>query len=429
MRLAKFLSHGVLVSTLAVGLCGCGDGDGSGSGGSANSDAQLDGFSPVRLLSSPKVGQAESSDEVLAVGVGPGGDVYAAGTTMNDLAAENAGDEDLFIARYGADGEEKWVRQYGSPLDDTPSELAVDGSGNLYVVGTGGDLETGDFLPTDMFLTKFDSDGQIVWNQTIGVPEADSGEGLALDDGNLYVVGETAGEVSDTIVDDGPVGSDTVLAKFDTDGNQQWLVQFGSLDGFVVGTDVLVDAAGKVHVVGEGTGQAGNATSNAERDVFWATFDDTGSRESIAFFGTDASEWVNDAAFDGSGTIYVTGQTKGAPADSTNAGNWDAYVLALATDGGAEQWKLLGTPDWNAGAAVVASESNVNLTMWSRVNLEFQTELVQLQPGNLEAEGAVTATVDGIKATSLASRPNGKLILGGVWERDDEHDGLVAWEE
>jgi hypothetical protein len=51
----------------------------------------------------------------------------------------SAGERDVVLVKLsGADGTPVWAKRYGGPYDETLTEIAVDGSGNLVVTGSGG---------------------------------------------------------------------------------------------------------------------------------------------------------------------------------------------------------------------------------------------------------------------------------------------------
>src|SRR5439155_15611272 len=89
----------------------------------------------------------------------------------------------------------------------------------------------------DIFLAKYDSDGNVLWVKTAGGSDDDVGNGIAADSaGNTFVTGyfySTNVNFNGTILTNfGPAGSsDVFIAKYDTTGALLWAKQAGgSLD-------------------------------------------------------------------------------------------------------------------------------------------------------------------------------------------------------
>jgi hypothetical protein len=99
-----------------------------------------------------------------------------------------------------------WARTWGGSDSDEGYSVAIDGSGNVYVTGEFED--TVDFDPGagvdshasngmwDVFLSKFDPNGNFVWARTWGGSGLDGGPSVAIDgSGNAYITGCFEGTV------------------------------------------------------------------------------------------------------------------------------------------------------------------------------------------------------------------------------------------
>jgi hypothetical protein len=109
---------------------------------------------------------------------------------------------DAFVAKYDAAGNRLWLQEFGTAeFADNARGVAVDGRGNVFVVGTMG----------DPFLANFDGDGNQIWTYQFGAPEFDSASFVSVDRaGHVYVAGRTTGDPG------GPNagGYEIFLAKF-----------------------------------------------------------------------------------------------------------------------------------------------------------------------------------------------------------------------
>src|SRR5690606_13942708 len=90
----------------------------------------------------------------------------------------------------------------------------------------------------DVFLAKYDSEGDLVWAKGAGWTSADSGSDIAYQGGEIYITGYFSQGIffdNDTLWShEGKGGEDGFVAKFDQDGAFQWAKNAG---GF--GTDRL----------------------------------------------------------------------------------------------------------------------------------------------------------------------------------------------
>lgn len=195
-----------------------------------------------------------------------------------------------------------WARTWGGTELTEGFSIAIDGSGNAYI--TGYFQGTVDFDPgpgldnhtsngdDDVFLSKFDPNGNFIWSRSWGGLELDMGYAVAVDgSGNAYVTGRFLGTVD---FDPGPGvdnhtaigGWNTFLSKLDSNGNFVWARTWGGEpDSHMNGFSVAIDIFGCVYVTGEfgdrtadfdpGPG-VDNHTSNGDGDAFLSKFDSNG---------------------------------------------------------------------------------------------------------------------------------------------------------
>ena len=172
---------------------------------------------------------SSASEEALGVAVDEAGNVYLAGWSDGVLpGVSSSGKADALLFKYGPNGEELWQRRFGSEDGDVASGVAVDGIGNVYVVGrSDGALRDQENTGlTDVFISKYDPDGRRLWTQQFGSIFIDEAVGVAADgDGNAYMVGWASAALPDQ-VSFGNV--DAFIRKYDAEGQELWTRQFGS---------------------------------------------------------------------------------------------------------------------------------------------------------------------------------------------------------
>jgi hypothetical protein len=288
---------------------------------------------------------------------------YVVGTTNGSLAGSR-GSNDIFLRKYNASGGVVWTRQFGGAGYDSGNDVAVIGS-NVYVVGKMGNASTGG---DDVYLAKYNSSGGVVWTRTFGTTGPDVGYDVAVDgSGNAYVVGTTYGALGGV---DGN-GADMFIRRYNANGSAAWTKQFdysnddhgeaiafGGGHLYVVGryyanaassSDVNVrviklnTSGGVVYNFGHGTtlGQyvsdvsvngglyfSGHEFNGRDFDGFVSKYTTSGSFVWAAYQNTPSNDLTNAVLARTSSEVYATGSTYGVLGGG-NSGSTDAFLRRL----------------------------------------------------------------------------------------------------
>ena len=170
----------------------------------------------------------------------------------------------------------------------------------------------------------------MVWVRQFGTSEDDYAHTIVADElGNIYV----AGFVSGTLPGQASSGSsDAYIAKYDASGNMVWTRQFGTSDyDFVLA--MAADGSGNIYMAGETNGTFPGQTSSGQPDAFIAKYDTSGDEVWRRQFGVSGTDLANAMVADGSGNIYVAGYTEGTFPGQTSSGNGNAFVARYDTLG------------------------------------------------------------------------------------------------
>ena len=201
-----------------------------------------------------------SGDSAYSVSVDSGGNAYITGKTSGDLDGNtNVGEDDMFLVKYDSNGVKLWTKQPGWAYNDVGNDVSVDSSGNVYVTGKKDTTGINDGKD-DMFLSKYDSNGGNLWTKQIDGTYVDSGTGVSVDsNGNVYVTGITYIDFDGHFCEG---GGDMFLIKFDTDGDKLWSSLLGTpSDDY--GADISIDGNDNVYVAGNTSGSFSDV-SNSE---------------------------------------------------------------------------------------------------------------------------------------------------------------------
>lgn len=207
---------------------------------------------------------------------GPGGDigngigidalhnVYVTGefedsAKFGNIKIKSTGGNDGFLVKYDANGNVAWVRDFGCPTSsDKGRALAVSPSGNVYI--TGNFSVTGNFSGitldanggNDIFIVKYNTNGNVVWAKKAGGSRQDRGYGIVLDaNENVYLTGtftQSATFRNTTITNTGNLSS--FIAKYDSSGLFQWAKAAGSCCDTTKANAIAIDENNNLYVSG-----------------------------------------------------------------------------------------------------------------------------------------------------------------------------------
>jgi uncharacterized delta-60 repeat protein len=252
-----------------------------------------------------------------SVAIDSTGNVYVLGSTNST----GAGNSDFLLAKYNSVGTIQWQRILGGASDENGNSIAIDSSDNVYVFGLTSSAGAGF---TNFLLAKYNSSGTIQWQRILGSTGDEQGLGVAIDStGNVYVIGMTSSAGAGSI--------DFLLAKYDPSGTIQWQRVLGGA-GVDWGQSVAIDSSNNVYVLGYT-----NSTGAGSNDFLLAKYNSSGTIQWQRVLGGAGSDVGRGVSIDSSDNVYVIGQTA-----STGAGSND-FLIAKYNSAGTIQWqRVLG---------------------------------------------------------------------------------------
>lgn len=318
-------------------------------------------------------------------------------TAVANVVSSN-GNSDAFVLKLDSLGNFVWVIKLGSTGADDGSAVELDVNGNVYV--TGHFRDTVDFDPgvgvgnlyaparTDMFLAKYDANGNFIYVKQIG------GAGAVINifdielDGvsHIYLTGYFEGTVDfDPGVGVSSIGSlggtypgDAFILKLDSSGNFNWAKGLGSID-LDQGTSVSTDEYGNVYFKGlfrgtvdfdpgAGVHNISSAAVPSNWDCYILKLNSSGNFVWVRNWPLGfLSGFTYPNSLDvKSGFVYTTGNFEnttdfdpsGAFYNLTSVGNRDIYVSKLDTAGNFIWAKSMGGVSTDYGASISLDSRN-----------------------------------------------------------------------
>jgi len=358
-----------------------------------------------------------SGEGAHAIAVGPSGDVFVGGRTAGVVGDASFGRDDSFLQRLDSCGNEVWSTQLGTSASDSLNGLSI-GSGNIFSVGhtvTNGS-DPNDF---DAYVSLTDFDGNVIWQNSYGTTAGDIAQGAASNtSGEHFVAGYTRGSIGGAHLGG---DFDGFLTKFDDDGNVVWETQIGT-DGSDLLFSVELDSAGNAYVVGETGGVfAGNTSSSSSSidDAFLLKVDNSGNVVWVRQFGTSNNDVANDVVVTENDEIFVTGSLSAGNFAFVRKYGSDGTLIWDSTIGG-----LLGAPDSIAvndrGEVVVLGDTFNDFGGTNAGSLdaflirldESGNEISRFQFGSSEPEWGNAIAFDAFGESFYAAGQTRQTILG-----------------
>ncbi|MEI6854052.1 MAG: T9SS type A sorting domain-containing protein [Bacteroidota bacterium] len=328
-----------------------------------------------------------------SIAVDHSGNVYVTGDFKNTITFNSTvtlqdihpGWGDIFVVKYNSSGQLLWAKRYGGTASELSNSIAIDTSDNLYLAGNfnSDTIRFGSTVLTnaqtgsiDMFLTKLDTSGNVIWARSAGGTNNDDARSVAVDPwNNVFITGyETSPSISFdsyTFVNTG-----SFLVKYNTNGLVIWadLIVGTGMD---MANSVAIDALGNSYIAGqfeskhlyfefttltnprEGVDDIFIVKTDPDGNFLWANraggmgFDEAfsiavdalGNSYIVGFFGSDTICF---------GSNILT---------TTTTGYWDIFIAKYSTNGN-NLWarNAAGTKDDIAYSVAVNDPADIYVT-------------------------------------------------------------------
>ena len=303
--------------------------------------------------------------------------------------------------------------------------IAIDGNGNLYLVGNTGAADFPTVNPIqatyggahDAFILELNSNGNgLIYSTYLGGSALDYAERVEVDsNANAYVVGSTGSLNFPLVNAEQPTyggGGDAFAAKISAGGSALIYSTYigGSATDFANG--LAIDSSGDLFAFGD-TGSTDFPVLNAFQSVSgggdegWLTeLNPTGSVVFSTYIGGSGADAVRGAKIDSSGNIYLTGNTSSTNFPILNAiqpnyggGTSDAWVAKLNSSGSALIYSTYLGGSASDGGSDIAFDAADNVYV---VGYTASTNFPTVNPIQNALAGSTNAFLTKINSTESA---------------------------
>ncbi len=263
-----------------------------------------------------------------------------------DLDGLNSGDRDIFILKLDASWNKEWLKTYGGSAGESGDCIIQTSDGGFMVTGytssTDGLVNNNSGL-SDYWVFKTDSQGNLVWEKTYGgTSEERSKKIIPTQDGNYVIIGSSISEDGDVTNPFG--GLDFWLVKINSQGNLIWQKSLGG-SATDQGYDIIELPNGDLVVVGETLSNDEMVEGNHGFTDAWIVRIDSQANLiwQNALGGTDVDYFLS-VNYSSDNYILATGASFSDNGDvSENLGQSDIWLVKLSLDGTLNWQTPLGT--------------------------------------------------------------------------------------
>lgn len=260
-----------------------------------------------------------------------------------------AGNQDAFLTELKSDGSALVYSRYlGGTGADFGNALAIDASGNAYVVGstrstdliTKNPIQLGNVGQSDIFVTEVSPIGEVIYSTYLGGTLNDYGTGIAVNSaGDVIVSGYTFSKdfpTQDALQSTLAGVSDLFVAKFTPGSNTLIFSTYLGGSSTDRSSGMVVDANENIFITGDTqspdfpvTPNAYQSTLNGTDNAFLTKFAPGGSLLVFStYLGGSLTDQASALSLDAAGNIYLTGFTQ-----SSNFPLIDPFQQILGTGG------------------------------------------------------------------------------------------------
>ena len=292
-------------------------------------------------------------------------------------------------AAYGEAYTTTWLQSGFLNQQDAADGIVVDSNDQIYVAGHSGPISGNGGVASIGLLAKYNPDGTQEWLvPAYAALGTDQPSGIAIDSSNnVYVAGNTYRYTG---------GTNAFLVKYDSSGNRLWEAHAGVSNSFnVFGSDVAVDSVGNAYLSGSTTGLLVPGSTSHPYDGFIIKYAPNGSEIWRKQFPDSLGDYADTISVDSSRNMFVAGRSGAvdtyiAKLDPNGNVLW-RITPNLSTIGGRHTELYESTIDPAGNLYVVgATNSSYVQCVWFRCNRRCRSE-IRYQWGSRLAAAAQSA--------------------------------------
>ena len=196
-------------------------------------------------------------------------------TNIKSIEKNKTESINYFLVKYDSFGKRLWSKNFEASEIDSGFSFTIDSFGNIYLTSYLKIYRGGitDSILFNMFLTKYNSNGVLLWKKNLGESFSNFGMGVALDSfNNIYVTGFNKGSLYSISSDNNEL---SFLKKFNPTGIKEWEKKLEILESVTV-MDLAVDSSNLIHIMSYPDHDFGGILKFENNDLIHLTYSTNG---------------------------------------------------------------------------------------------------------------------------------------------------------
>ena len=306
------------------------------------------------------------------------GGFVLAGHSISDKSGDKSenskgGWSDFWLIKINGNGQKVWDKTIGGSGEEYPHSVVISTDGNIVILGASNSNTTGDKSENskgglDFWVVKLNSNGQKLWDKTIGSSNSDSPTSMvSTSDGGVIITGATDSNQSGDKSENSKGRLDYWVVKLNNNGQKMWDKTFGG-SGDDSPSSIVTTPDRNIIIVGSSSSnQSGDKSENSKggADYWVVKIDGNGQKLWDKTFGGNSNDSPSTIVLSSDGGIIISGTSSsnqsGDKSENSKAGGeyyWernDYWVIKLNNNGQKLWDKTIGGSSSEVAISMVLS--------------------------------------------------------------------------
>ena len=282
-----------------------------------------------------------------------GGFVAVGFSYSADTDLEHKGSQDAIIVKINHNGEREWMKSWGGSGSDSFNSVLETSDGGFFVVGESSSTDAGfdNKGRSDALVAKYNKDGEQEWMKTWGGNGTDGFSSITkINDGGFVVIGysrSTGMGFTYSGMDD------PIIAKYNEEGEQEWLKKTWGGNGEDYNKSLIATSDGGFFVTGSSVSTNGGFVSNGTTTAILLKYDANGNQKWIKAWGGSGTDSFNSVVETSDGGFLIVGHSMSGDIGFINQGSFDAFIVKFDQSGRQEWIQSWGGSEWDQFMSVI----------------------------------------------------------------------------
>lgn len=306
------------------------------------------------------------------------GGFVLAGYSISDKSGDKSenskgGWADFWVVKIDGNGQKLWDKTFGGSDEDYPRSIVISTDGNIVILGASNSNTTGDKSENskgkeDFWVVKLNSNGQKLWDKTIGSSNTDSPTSMvSTSDGGVIITGATDSNQSGDKSENSKGGLDYWVVKLSSNGQKMWDKTFGGNGDDSPSSIVTTPDRNTIIVGSSSSNQSGDKSENSKggTDYWVVKIDGNGQKLWDKTFGGNSHDSPSTVVLSSDGGVIISGtSSSNQSGDKSENDRWaggddwkknDYWVIKLNNNGQKLWDKTIGGSSSDVAESMVLS--------------------------------------------------------------------------